>query len=261
MLRDTLAWAREVGLEFIVDRKFRKDGGQAGYFAPGSGAVAIAAWCFTCDDGLIEAIATAVHETRHAWQEVQKLSPNICTSLTDYAQRRAVVEADATAHEKLAVRQYREARAGQASAETDVRQEMWDYFKAWYPTQGAQYAALAENDCAEQFGLAAANQEAGQDQPSYNDFPFEFWPQPSEDLAFRGVDITRPEQFRRLAKTYGGANYFDAAESDFLQREVLSPGRAAAHFSAGPPTKLAQQIRRAELRQKFAGRKMRCPKM
>jgi hypothetical protein len=254
-LRDALEWAKNHNIDFIVDHAVKA----GGYYTVGTGVVAIAA--NSCnDDGF--AAGVIVHEVRHAWQDYYGMIPTTGKSFTDYYMRLAVIEADAMAHEKLAERQHalsahidrlrsappaafrRNQIAGyeemlkKSGAETD---RMWSDFTRWYVERAGYYGNNALKSFGHRLGLP------GVDKPDIN---AEYRPyEGREDPVTEGIDLACHEELRRLGKGFRGGNYFNHAAREVLDRQFLSPRRAAILFSGSDigSNPQANEIRRREL--------------
>jgi hypothetical protein len=274
-LREALDWARAHDIRFFIDHTTRA----GGYYTVGTGVVAIARTSLA-DPAF--AAAAAVHEIRHAWQDYYGMIPTSGETLAGYFTRLSAIEADATAHEKLAEKQYRAwARAEAARKNLDavpqlvvdekrrpallkayrswdekarkeleaVRRpaaaaELWESFKGWYRSRAGLYGSNARRHLGKRLGIPGVQAP---------DFQGEY--QPYENLPFplaQGLDVADEQQLRRLGKGFRGGNYFDAAdrghplERDRLHRDFLSAARADAAYG-GRPDPLAREIRRRQL--------------
>ncbi len=99
MLKEALDWAQAHGIEFIVDHTTIA----GGYYFPGSGVVGLSKRMMNNKSYIVGAL---VHEIRHAWQDYYHMLPTAGKSFAGYFMREALIEADATAHQSLATRQY-----------------------------------------------------------------------------------------------------------------------------------------------------------
>lgn len=268
-LKDALDWAKAHGIKFIVDRKSSSVGG---YYWVGSGVVAFgASSAFSSDDRLA---GVAVHEIRHAWQDWQGMIPSVESKFSDYNIKIALIEADATTHQKLAERQVKAAqerewaeglekrnpalgeqaleRAEQSAKFEAERREarLRDGFMAWYngPLPGI-YGTTAYRLFGSKLGIPGVR-------PRDHGIAFKPEAVPAED----GIDLTRPEQLRRLGRSFNGSNrnYIDLLDKNELFARLLSRQASAAFFPKYGPRamkadrKVIEEIRKRELLLKFA---------
>lgn len=254
MLKEALDWARDHDIEFILDETTTA----AGYYHVGSGVVALAKRKLI-DKSYI--IGVLVHEIRHAWQDYYHMIPTVGKTFADYFKRIALVEADATAHQLLASRQFDTAvdiarrRQWEQSEKKPVNnaeklkaseeqfeklkrdpQRMWASFDGWYRS----WKARSYGDTALR-GFGAALGVPGVEPM---DFEFEYVPDGPVPVE-KGIDADGIEDLRPLGKTFSGMNYFNAADRVSLTREFLSAARATAFYSEGekPQDPLVREVR------------------
>ncbi len=259
-LRDALEWAKDHGIDFIVDRQANA----GGYYTIGTGVVAIVDEPFQSDR---RALGVLVHEIRHAWQDWYGMIPTTGKSFTDYYMRLSVIEADAMTHQYLAERQCAYAaniecvRNSPPSSQRDRRlawfeqefrgsdstSQLWCDFTSWYSSRAKYYGSAAIKLFGHKLGVP------GVPKPDiaaeYN--PYKDRPVPK----IAGLDVTRHEELRRLGKGFRSKNYFNSASRDLLDRHILAPGRAATRYAlfgraeaaSRPPLRLASEIRKREL--------------
>lgn len=229
-LKDALDWAQAHGIEFIVDHNVRA----GGYYTVGTGVVAIAKRKCLVDSS---AASVLVHEIRHAWQDWYGMIPTTGKNFTDYFTRLSLIEADATAHEKLALYQAEHSRIikfwqkdGGPLNDEKVKYykkmmherasggNLWKDFAHWYDTRSRVYGDIALKFIGQRLGIPGV---------SPADFGQEYAP---PEPKTPGIDITSAAQIRRLGKGFRGGNYFDAAPRDILVRKMLSPAQASNLF-------------------------------
>lgn len=257
-LKDALDWARDHGIEFIVDHQAKA----GGYYWVGSGVVAIVNSSFD-DDAY--ATGVIVHETRHAWQDYYGMIPTVGKTMTDYFTRLSLIEADATAHQSLASEQYNishwldqeRERNGLSVASLEKwlkdgdqnQYNLWRGFQTWYGDKALYYWRHSVKLFGSRLGIPGVHM---------HDLGAEYQPYAGRPLPrTEGIDITRPEQVRRLGKGFNGKNYFNVAANDAFAREYLSPARAEVCYreqkaSGKPrrPSRIVNEIRRRQLRLK-----------
>lgn len=262
VLKDALDWAREHDIEFIMDETTSA----GGYYHIGSGVVALSKKSFENKQFIIGVL---VHEIRHAWQDYYHMIPTVGKSFADYYKRIALVEADATAHQDLASRQYEVAltigrlrmwqeRANKPATnsaklsayETEFERlkrdplRMWKSFDGWYRSwKAASYGDTALRG----FGAALGVPEV---EPK--DYEFEYTPEGPTPVE-QGIDTDSPEDVRPLGKSFNGMNYFNAANRNSLRREFLSAARANTFYSRKEEL-LDPLVREVMLRQKLLAR-------
>ncbi len=252
--RAALEWARTHNISYIVDRETDA----YGYYWTRTGTVAIAAAVLT-EETAAKAVSVFVHETRHAWQDYYGMLPTQGTSFADIYTKIALLEADAEAHGDYAMREYTlqvviDSLQPGAPAAKHYQQALdelpqrkaeiiWDNVKGWYGSWRAEsYGRGAAHKIASNFGIP--NIEP--DDPFMEFKPYKDGQLPPQN----GLDFTRPEQLRRLGKSFSGKNYFDLADRHTLTG-MLSPGLAARFFDAAKaPIELVTEINRRQLRLK-----------
>lgn len=262
-LKDALDWAREHGIEFIVDRQARA----GGYYTIGTGVVALVEQSF-CSDA--RAVGVLVHEIRHAWQDYYGMFPTTGKSFPGYFMRLSACEADATAHQQLASGQYERSVLLDASRKkrealdptgipelqktVDDKQsdesKLWQGFQSWYRGKADFYWRFSASWLGSRLGIPGV---------TVPDLRIEYQPYKDKEVPkIEGIDITRDEQLRRLGKGFKGGNYFNVASRDQLAREYLSPLSAERGFTRLRPgfvyatsvRKTVNEIRRRQLRLK-----------
>jgi hypothetical protein len=252
-LRDALEWAKDHGIEFIVDRKAKA----GGYYTVGTGVVAIVNNSFK---DISFAAGVMVHEIRHAWQDWYGMIPTTGKSFTDYFMRLSVIEADAMAHGLLTERQHgysryrdhweksppsprrdRELAWNERRLHDNVgaNQYLWSDFTWWYSQHANYYGDNAIKLFGSKLGVPGVQKpDLQQEYDPYKDRRVPKVP---------GIDVTRYEELRRLGKGFKCGNYFNNASRDLLDRQILVPGSAAAMYAGNRPVALANEIRKREL--------------
>lgn len=259
VLKEALDWAKEHDVDVIVDRTSR---GVGGYYSLGSGIVVLSLPAFVSDATLA---GVAVHEIRHAWQDHQDMIPTADYAYTDYNIKIALIEADATAHQRLAEKQARIAerqgilerspgmkkefieshKAGLLKQQAEIADTpafLWKAFRGWY--EGVQRRSYTYGDAS----MKIYGEKLGIPGVKKKDYNFEF--RKKSAPVTTGLDYTRSEQLRRLGKGFRTGNYFNAANSDELPRYMLSRTASSVFFSKGKyrPALTVNEIRRRELR-------------
>lgn len=269
VLKAALDWAKENDIDLIVDRTSRNVGG---YYWEGSGVVTLSLPAFRSDEYLAGVV---VHEIRHAWQDRYGMIPTASRSYADYNINIALIEADATAHQTLAEKQTRLAKTLDQMEMTDASEKgasrrkllqkqadwlqaeladpekcMWDGFKNWYVGFGkaSAYGKATMNLYGEVLGIPGVRK---------NDYKYEFGM--SSVPVSTGIDFQRPEQLRRLGKSFTAGNYLNKAGKDEFQRYMLSRSASLRFFrksyykSTLPgSTRTVEEIRSRELKLRAA---------
>lgn len=264
-VKTALDWAHAHGVEIVVDRTSH---GVGGYYLNGTGIVGLSMPAFISDEKLAGVVA---HELRHAWQDYHGLIVTADYRLDHYIIKNALIEADATAHQKLAEGQYRvaelQARADARKSETE---EAWRYkyleqdkqkladkaqyllngFKGWYKSGlPTTYGGEATHRFGRKHGIR-------------NAFPRNYNVEVTGTTApvDMGVDFLHRRTLLKLGEGYGegyGAdNYLALADKNELKRHHLSPEAARRFFMARPLAAdfaMVQQVRENELKQRRKG--------
>jgi hypothetical protein len=258
IVKDALDWAREHDIEFIVDRTTTV----GGYYHPGSGVVALGSRFFFEPRRVVSYL---VHEIRHAWQDYHHLVPTGGTSFAGYFIREALIEADATAHEDMASRQYalamnifflkkkiaegapepkpdyykiKLAECEKAlDASTSDAVAYWKSFSYWFASPRAR-----------KYGTAAVKRFArALDVPDVEleEFNFEYTPYETQDgPREEGVDASAMADLRRLGKTFDNLNYFNADKDKSLTLKFIVPSAAQRFYTEERTSELAEEVRR-----------------
>lgn len=250
--KDALDWAHRHHIEFIVDHTAQA----GGYYPVGSGVVAIVESTLSSKNGSWP-IQALVHEIRHAWQDYYDTIPTGGVTFADYFMRVSLIEADATAHQRLAEDQWLAAQEfNNAEYYQDVRNILlWSWFENWYQRWPDTYGYAALRAFGKALGVP------GIESKSF-DFNFEFEPHKNRKiLPKKGIDIANLEDLRRLGRSFDGQNYFNVADRNFLLTHALSPALASSFYwppgsdvelpkNPNGPGTLADEIRRRQLRLK-----------
>lgn len=236
-LKEALDWAAANDIDIVIDRTSRNVGG---YYMNGTGVVALSAPAFWSDSRLAGVV---VHEIRHAWQDKQKLISTAEYRLDHYIIKNALIEADATAHQRLAEQEVRvfESRvqverlhehgydtAWQRKNLADETQKIADpqayllaQFRGWYAgSLPSIYGRAATQRFARQHGMTDVKP------PDWNlEVPMITVPTDT------GIDFLHRRSLRKLGERYDGSNYFKGADMKRVKDEQLSPARARVFFN------------------------------
>ena len=217
-LKEALDWARDHGIEFVVDRTTKKANG---YYCGRTGVVALTAAVLKDP---ATAVGTITHEIRHAWQDWYGLLARKSGRFADYFSATAMIEADAEAfgaraRAQYALRQKQESyRRGlyrllpmkrfiaklekQIEASQKEPAVLWQGFISWFQRgRGYSYGLRAMENLAHEFGVPGVVPK---------DINAEFRPFGDRELPERaGPDFRQDDQRRRLGKGFSGANYFN----------------------------------------------------
>ncbi len=234
LLAAELKWAKEHGIKFFIDRTAVNCGG---YYTTGTGVVAVAAKYVSSDFGM-EVLA---HELRHAWQDYHGLiawdsekSKN--ADFTAFFINDAMIEADATAHQKLAKTELRAAwlkkRGSPVAGDCQTTREddnaaLCKNFLSWFdvswPSQS--FPSLYGDDMSKRYGRMLGVYD-GKQKPRNFEFIID-----EPDSA--GFNIHDRQDVLRLGRSFSGANnYLAHMPSDVLQRRILNPSLARSFWGA-----------------------------
>jgi hypothetical protein len=258
IFKEALAWAREHGIEFFVDRTCTKQVGA--YYMGGRGIIGI-------NQRVLQnpqlAAVYLTHEIRHAWQDVHGIMAH--SQKLDYVEqavRTALIEADAMAFETVAAHQSARATLKKREAEQGLpkdlairlkriekyleseKDDLWRGFRGWFHSPRPYFYgnAVAQRQ-AEAFGIKGARAE---------DHKYEFKPTLSVYPRRGPIDATDDADYRKLGTAFSGTNYLnDAQRREFVQRTVISPAQARSFWSGNKPLKLLGDIRKRELKMKL----------
>lgn len=280
-----LQWARDHGIEIIIDHRVNA----GGYYHPGTGVVAVAA------GGLIRAdeegyswrnpVGVLVHEIRHAWQDYHGLiyCPGAALAKTSPLGRDLAIEglfeADAEAHaalvrceydaaygrERLAMLEaaqdlsplpgrdhmiatYRRGLESDMATLANPRESLWQAMLEWYDPFGfnTAYGDARRDLYASALGLGGTAPDHG----------FEYLP-PRGIAANGAPDFWRREVVEKLGRSFAGVNYLAGrAPRDVLLRRMLPPARSEVYFPEDDadiqmPNRRTREIRRAQLRHRL----------
>lgn len=236
-VKEALDWAAENDIDIVIDRTSRNVGG---YYMNRTGVVALSDPAFWNDARLAGVV---VHEIRHAWQDKQNLIATAEYRLDHYIIKNALIEADATAHQRLAEQEVRVFDAGEmarkmeekgmdaawqrkhVAAETqkiaDPNAFLLDQFRGWYAGMlPSIYGRAATQRFARQHGMTDVKP------PDWNlEMPM------IEVPTGTGVDFLHRRSLRKLGQRYDGSNYFKTADMERLKADHLSPLRARRFFN------------------------------
>lgn len=241
-----LAWADKNGLRFFIDRKIDS----LGYYTPGTGVLGIAS------DALLdtaEAIATIIHEIRHAWQECNGLSSDeggdVEPSFRDGFLRTALTEADAEAWGLLAKRQYLRSQVGLPLAlpAAQEKEELAFGFLLWFNPE-AGHAWTYGDGLSKDFGVQAGIYKGRAKKQKY-----EFKTRAEGPLGGT-IGIDNLQDVRRLGVSFsGGSNYLAALPSDILVKRILRPSLADTFWGAADAKEMKRTaaLRKYDLREKL----------
>jgi hypothetical protein len=258
ILKDALDWAREHDIEFIVDNTTTA----GAYYYAGSGVIGVGARFFSNPGTMVSFL---VHEIRHAWQDYYHMIPTAGKNFAGYFMREALIEADASAHQDVALRQYNlatlilrvknmmdegrpERRPGEhkarlagyereLAASTRDAGRYWKGFAGWFKSwKAAWYGDGAIN----RFGHALEVPGAAPRDGKYEYNPYENQRQPVEE----GIDVSCMDDLRRLGKTFNNLNYFNADRERSLTLEFTSPSAAQRFYTGERSGMLVEEVRR-----------------
>lgn len=272
--RAALAWARQHGIEFIVDHQT----GAGGYYHLGTGVVALSVRALATGNTK-RALGTLVHEIRHAWQDYHGLvyTPDDIDVPTSPLGRDLTIEglfeADAEAHGALVREEYSLANTESSLAllrdlhrdePTEGRAKLLETFQAraleekaacenahetlrdfmldWYTPHGYHvfYGDDRRRVYASTLGLPTEKSA----------YVFEYQAPKNVPVGV-APDFHRAEVLQKLGRTFTGGNYLQGLDRDVLHKYLLSPAAAArcfdedVHAKADAPT---QAIRALQLR-------------
>lgn len=253
-LKEALDWAAANDIDIVIDRTSRNVGG---YYMNGTGVVALSAPAFWSDARLAGVV---VHEIRHAWQDAQKLISTAEYRLDHYIIKNALIEADATAHQRLAEQEVRLSddaamieRLAARGNNTAAMQQRHDIeaqkiadrdayllaqFRGWYASGSPSvYGRAATQRFARQHGMTDVKP------PDWNlEMPMITVP------AGTGIDFLHRRALRKLGAGYNGGNYFTSADLKQVKAEQLAPARARLFFNkaAFDDRKLVKEVVKRE---------------
>ncbi len=237
-LKEALDWAAANDIDIVIDRTSRNVGG---YYMNGTGVVALSAPAFWSDSRLAGVV---VHEIRHAWQDKQKLISTAEYRLDHYIIKNALIEADATAHQRLAEQEVRLsenaglierlAAKGNNTAAMQQRHEaeaqkiadrdayLLAQFRGWYASGLPYvYGRAATQRFARQHGMSEVKP------PDWNlEMPMITVPTAT------GIDFLHRRSLRKLGAGYNCGNYFKSADLKQVKAEQLTPARARVFFNS-----------------------------
>lgn len=241
-LKEALDWAAANDIDIVIDRTSRNVGG---YYMNGTGVVALSAPAFWSDSRLAGVV---VHEIRHAWQDKQKLIATAEYRLDHYIIKNALIEADATAHQRLAEQEVRlsddagliERLAAKGNNMAAMQQRLdadaakiadrdaylLSQFRGWYADGfPSLYGRAATQRFARQHGMT------GVKPPDWNlEMPMITVPTGT------GVDFLHRRALRKLGAGYNGGNYFKSADMRQVKDEQLTAARARTFFNKAAST-------------------------
>ncbi len=253
-VKEALDWAMANDIDIVIDRTSRNVGG---YYMNGTGTVALSDPAFWSESRLAGVI---VHEIRHAWQDRQKLISTAEYRLDHYIIKNALIEADATAHQRLAEQEVRvfdtagmirklaqkgqdtdwaeKNHAAEAQKIADPNAYLLAQFKGWY-TGGlpSLYGRAATQRFARQHGMT--------------DVPLPDWNLEMPMITVpvdTGVDFLHRRALRKLGERYDGSNYFKSADLKQVKAEQLSAASARRFFNqaAANDTALVKEVVKRE---------------
>ncbi len=237
LLKEALDWAAANDIDIVIDRTSRNVGG---YYMNGTGVVALSAPAFWSDSRLAGVV---VHEIRHAWQDKQKLISTAEYRLDHYIIKNALIEADATAHQRLAEQEvrifesraqierlrehrfdtawHRKSLAADLQKIADPNAYLLEQFRGWYAgSLPSVYGRAATQRFARQHGMTDVKP------PDWNlEMPM---------IAVQtetGVDFQHRRALRKLGERFDGGNYFKSANMNRVKDDQLSPVRARVFFN------------------------------
>ena len=236
-VKEALDWAAANDIDIVVDRTSRNVGG---YYMNGTGVVALSAPAFWSDSRLAGVV---VHEIRHAWQDKQKLISTAEYRLDHYIIKNALIEADATAHQRLAEQEIRVFETGETVKRVEKMGQYTGWAKKVHETEVqliadpaayllAQFRGWYQSSLPSLYGRAATQRFArqyGMRDVKVPDWNIEMTSgKTPTDI---GVDFLHRRALRKLGERYDGSNYFKSANLKRVKAEQLSPARARTFFS------------------------------
>jgi hypothetical protein len=264
-VKTALDWAHAHGVEIVVDRT---SWGIGGYYLNGTGIVGLSMPAFSSDERLAGIVA---HELRHAWQDYHGLIVTADYRLDHYIIKNALIEADATAHQKLAEREYRVADLQErAAARKDPSEEPWRYmyleqdiasladkekillggFRDWYKSGlSITYGGAAAHRFGHKHGIRGSYPRNYNVEVTDATTPVDM-----------GIDFQHRRALLKLGEGYGEGynadNYLARADKKELKQQHLSAEAALRFFKrsmVGPESAIAQQVRKNEIQQRRKG--------
>jgi hypothetical protein len=235
-----LDWANAHGVKFFIDRKTV----DWGYYRPGTGVLGIAK---NAVGNPAEAVATIVHEIRHAWQEYYDMSKGDPDSFSEAFIKIALTEADAEAFGLRAADQIYAAslkRSGrplpsslQASL-ADESADLGEKFLSWFDVP--------------QFMQSYGGEDLliyGQDYSLSEELTMGTHDEFESDLSYAGGDIgiDNIQDVMPLGRGFSGThNYLAALQPDILPKKILRPSLADTFWGAAndDQKKLAAEVRK-----------------
>lgn len=228
--RRLMTWARAHDVKYFIDRKCKV----LGYYSPGSGAIGIAAG--ELEKSLAHQSSVIAHETRHAWQDANGISPHGIT-FDEKFRALALVEADATAYQSVVMEEIIRGKFEKISKK-ETKEIMWGAFKGWYASPLAQ-----------KYGQALASRRAWslsiEKAPVINHaYMFQ-----TNNPRAETFDICNRDAVLRTGGLPGRGSYFPKDAQNFLTT-VEDRKNALKFYDANrkTPQKLVRDICRAEKR-------------
>jgi len=217
-----LEWAKENGIRFFIDRTTMA----GGYYAPGTGVVAIAKNS-TKTDYFAEVLG---HEIRHAEQDYRRLIANLHSSpLLESIMLESLLEVDATMHGKTAYNDYNNPERYRLRSEGQYWLEDWYNAQMWRRPRSLaiSYANATSRDRAITYHLAGKEESID----FRHEFPDDGAPLPSHNNFFSSKD------FSALGEKIHGENYIEGTAKEEFLKKMMRPALAARFFDAALPAK------------------------
>jgi len=221
-----LDWARENGVRFFIDPTL-KDAGA--YYVMGTGVVGLNARYASTP---MQAAPLLTHEIRHAWQDKQGFIPTVGRNFAEYFMQISLIEADATAFEKLA--QHEEyVLFAQDDYEGSTKQPLSNParvlrsgFNSWIKNRGSLYGETAARHFGTLLGIEGITPR---------DFGISFKPYEDKDKpVIKGIDVSTVASAMATGLAFDGkTNYLDTAEMQaYLAQKMLQPTLAQKFYAA-----------------------------
>lgn len=221
-----LDWARENGVRFFIDPTL-KDAGA--YYVMGTGVVGLNARYASSP---MQAAPLLTHEIRHAWQDKQGFIPTVGRHFAEYFMQISLIEADATAYEKLA--QHEEYvlwdqdgyDSGMKQPPIQQGRTLRSGFSSWTKNRGSLYGETAARHFGTLLGIKGIKPR---------DFGISFKAYEEKDKpVIKGIDVSNVAAALATGVAFDGkTNYLDTPEMrDYLAQKMLKPALAQKFYAA-----------------------------
>lgn len=201
-LAKELEWAKKHGVKFFIDRSTSL----SGYYTPNTGVIAIA---YKKKGSRLETLG---HEIRHASQEYKGLLYTGFGVLKRMAIE-SLLEADATAAEKMALKRQRYFKCASAC------KALFHYFKDWYSSKNPEiYCKTIARLYADVYGEVYEHKKPAQKSESLNEF------NPCNTACtIKKNNILHLDGFKKLGEAFNGLNYLDTPKTRLFLEKAMDP--------------------------------------